>query len=274
MLLRAAIQRQLTESGAPSIALALARDGKIIWEEGFGWADRENRTPATHHTLYSLASISKPITATGLMVLAERGRVDLDKPANDYLGPAKIRARTGNAAAATLRRIANHSAGLPLHYQFFYEDEPYRRPSMDETILRYANLVTPPGEHYQYSNLGYGILDYVIARQSGRRYPDFMREEVFAPLGLTHMSVDIGSGLRRTPRSATPLMDRGSRSTISTIPAAAPCGPARTTWSVLACSTSRKSSTARNRSSARNRSTRCRSPPCARDPRRTMASDG
>src|SRR5262249_49348966 len=69
--------------------------------------------------------------------------------------------------------------------------------SMDETILRYGNLVTAPGEKFEYSNLGFGVLDYVIARVSGRAYEDFMREEVFLKLGLTHTSVGIGPGLER-----------------------------------------------------------------------------
>jgi CubicO group peptidase (beta-lactamase class C family) len=192
---RASIERKLVEQDVPSLAVAVARNGVIIWEEGFGWADREKRIPATEHTMYSLASISKPITATGLMVLVERGLVDLDRPINDYLGDAKVNGRSFDALGATVRLVANHTAGLPLHDQFFYEDEPYRRPAMDETIRRYANLVTAPGERYQYSNLGFGIIDYVLERTSGKSYPDFMREAVFLPLGLTRTSVDIGPGL-------------------------------------------------------------------------------
>lgn len=189
------IREQLREQSLPSIAVAVAKDGKIVWEEGFGWADRERRTVADAHTPYSLASISKPITTTGLMTLVRDGKVDLDRPANDYLGRVKLIARVGDAAQATVRRVANHTSGLPLHYQFFYEDEPYRRPSMDETLLRYGNLVTAPGEHYQYSNLGYGVLDYIIERVSGRSYTEFMRQEVFLPLGMTRTSIDIGPGL-------------------------------------------------------------------------------
>ncbi|MEO7650736.1 MAG: serine hydrolase domain-containing protein [Bryobacteraceae bacterium] len=192
---RASIRKQLVETQMPSIAVAVARNGKILWEEGFGWANREKRIPATAHTMYSLASISKPITTTGLMVLAGAGKVQLDRPINEYLGNAKLRARTGDAAEATVRRVANHSAGLPLHYQFFYEDEPRRPPSMDDTILRFGNLVTAPGEKYRYSNLGFGILNYVIARASGKPYADFMRSDVFLKLGLTRMSVGIGPGL-------------------------------------------------------------------------------
>jgi CubicO group peptidase (beta-lactamase class C family) len=194
---RAFIKRQLTERRLPSISVAVARDGRIIWEEAFGWADSERRVPATPHTMYSLASISKPFTATGLMILKERGRVELDRPVNEYLGEAKVAVRVGDPAEATVRRVANHTAGLPLHYQFFYVDESYRAPSRDETIRRYGACVTAPGERFQYSNLGYGILDHVITRVSGRGYADFMREEVFAPLGLTHTSVNIGPGLEK-----------------------------------------------------------------------------
>jgi len=194
---RAFIRRQMTESQVPSIAVAVARDGRILWEEGFGWADREKRVAASEHTMYSMASISKPFTATGLMVLVEHKLVELDRPVNQYLGNAKLRARVGNADDATVRRVANHSSGLPLHYQFFYADEPYRPPSMDETILRYGNLVTIPGEKYEYSNLGFGILDYVIARASGASYEDYMRQSVFLKLGLTHTSVGIGPGLEK-----------------------------------------------------------------------------
>ena len=68
------------------------------------------------------------------MILKERGKIDLDRPINEYLGEAKINVRVGNPADATVRRVANHTAGLPLHYQFFYEDESYRAPSRDETI--------------------------------------------------------------------------------------------------------------------------------------------
>jgi CubicO group peptidase (beta-lactamase class C family) len=191
---RARIDRALVEDGVPSIAVAVAKDGRIVWEQGFGWADREARTVATEHTMYSLASISKPITATGLMVLVQRGAVDLDRPINDYLGKAKVDGRAFDASAATVRRVANHTAGLPLHFHFFYRDEPARRPAMDETIRRYANLVTAPGERWYYSNLGFGLLDYVIERASGKSYEDFMREEVFLPLGLTRMSIHIPPG--------------------------------------------------------------------------------
>lgn len=192
---RSKIINIMKEIGVPSISVAVAKDGRIIWEEAFGWANREERIKATPHTMYSLASISKPITATGLMILLERGLIDLNLPANNYLGPAKLVGYEGKASDATVSRILHHTSGLPLHWNFFFENEPYRRPSMDETIRRYGILVAEPGEVYQYSNLGYGILDYIISRVSGKSYEEFMKAEVFVPLGMTHTSIQIGPGL-------------------------------------------------------------------------------
>ena len=192
---RDSIRARLVELTVPTVAVGVARDGEILMEEAFGWADREKRIEAGEHTMYSWAAISKPITATGRMLLVERGEVDLDRPVNDYLGDAKVKAWVGDTADATVRRVANHTSGLAVHYHFFHEDEEARPPSRDETILRYGHLVRAPGEHYDYANLGYGILDYVISRVSGRSYSDFMREEVFLPLGLTHTSVHVGPGL-------------------------------------------------------------------------------
>lgn len=191
------IRSQLVETGVPSIAVAVARKGEVLWEQGFGWANREDRIPATEHSLYSMASISKPITATGLIVLRDKGLIDIDRPVNDYLGDAKVKARVGNADDATVRRVAEHTAGLPLHYHWFYEDEPDGSPHMGESIRRYGNLVTPPGEKFQYSNHGYGILDYVISRVAGQSFPDFMRQEVFIPLNMLHSSIGIAPGLEQ-----------------------------------------------------------------------------
>ena len=181
---RGKIRAGLSEHGVPSMSIAVARDGKIIWEEAFGFADVERRVKATPRTMYSLASISKPFTATGLMILVERGLVDLDRPLNDYLGKAKIQGLAGDASAATPRRVGSHTSGLPLHYQFYMADESYPLPSMEEAIRRYGILVAKPGERYQYSNIGFGILGYAIGRVSGKSYEQFMREEVFEPLGL------------------------------------------------------------------------------------------
>ncbi len=206
---RAHARAAVVDSGVPSLAVAVSKGGKIIWEEGFGWADREARIAATEHTTYSLASISKPITATALMILAERKRLELDRPANEYLGTGKITGVAGDASLATVRRVANHTAGLPLHYVFYYDGAIDRVPSMDEAIARYAITVYPPGTSWQYSNLGFGILDHIVERISGMSYPDFMRAEVFLPLGMMHSSIHIGPGLE--PFAAVRYDNEGRR---------------------------------------------------------------
>ena len=194
--IRSSIRMKMQERKVPSIAVAVAQGDKILWEQGFGWADRERRIPADANTMYSLASISKPLTATALMTLVSAGKVDLDKPIDDYLGAVKLHARVGKAESATIRRVANHTSGLPEHFQFFYENEAWRAPSMDETILRFGNLVSEPGERFQYSNLGYGLLDEVIARASGKSFPDYMRQEVFLKLGMNRSAVGVDPALR------------------------------------------------------------------------------
>jgi CubicO group peptidase (beta-lactamase class C family) len=189
---RQTIREGLAKENIPSIAVAVAHRGRIIWEEGFGWADRERGIPATEHTLYAVASISKPLTATGLMTLVHDGKINLDRPANDYLGDVKLVARVGDASQATIRALANHTSGLSRHYQYFYEGDSYPPPSPDQTVARYGNLITAPGEKLVYSNLGYGTLSYIIARVSGMTFPEYMRAKVFLPLGMSRSTFDPG----------------------------------------------------------------------------------
>lgn len=190
---RAVIDSVMTADQIPSIAVAVSKKDRIVWQAGVGFADVERQLKANEHTSYSLASISKPFTATAVMLLVQQGFVRLRAPVNHYLGGARVVAREGggNADGVTLERLLTHTAGLPLHYQFFYEDSPDKRPAMDSTIRRYAVAVYPPGAAYQYSNLGFGLLDYVIARKSGMTYADFMRREIFAALRLTRTSVAV-----------------------------------------------------------------------------------
>jgi CubicO group peptidase (beta-lactamase class C family)/acetyl esterase/lipase len=195
--IRKEIQRRMVQQSIPSVSVAVARGDRILWEEGFGWADRENRLRATQHTPYTLGSISKPITATALMVLVERKLLALDKPINDYLGDAKVRARVGDASQVTLQRVAQHTAGLPGYYETFYPDEPGTPPTPEILMLRYGFVVSPPGERFYYSNLDYALLGDAVARASGKGFGDFLREEVFAPLGMHRSGVPLGPSLRK-----------------------------------------------------------------------------
>lgn len=186
---REMIREEVADGRVPSFAVAVARRGEIQWEEAFGWADRERGIPATTHTMFSLASVSKPMTATGLMVLVRDGRVELDHPINEYLGDAVLTARVGDVGEATVRRVADHTSGLPTYHHFYAGPDLDARPPLADTIRQYGNLVSEPGQRFEYSNLGYGVLGYLIQRVSGVGFARFMREAVFALLGLEHTAV-------------------------------------------------------------------------------------
>ncbi len=191
---RDTIRQILQAQNLPSITVAVAKGNTILWEEGFGFANREKQIRATPTIMYSLASISKPFTATGMMVLAERGKLDIDHPANEYLGASKLRVYEGSASSITLRRILSHSAGLPLHYQFFYDGGPPQL-SDDDAITHYGFSAYAPGSAYFYSNLGFGIIGHIDELVSGKNYETFMRDEVFGPLGLRNTTVSSGRDL-------------------------------------------------------------------------------
>ncbi|MBL8267496.1 serine hydrolase domain-containing protein [Steroidobacter sp.] len=181
---RTAIRKEI-DGGLASMAVAVAKDGKIVWEQGFGIANKETGRSADQHTMYALASVSKPITSTGMMLLVDRGKMQLDAPINDFLGDAKLVAIVGDISEVTLRRVADHSAGLSGHTMAFHVDEPYSVPPTDQSIRRYGHVLTPPGTRWKYSNFGYGVLEGAIAHSSGQRFADFMRKEVFLPLAMT-----------------------------------------------------------------------------------------
>lgn len=188
---REVIARTLEEAKVPSIAVAVVKDGRIIWEEGFGWADKERRVPATAHTAYSLASMTKPITATAIMNLHEAGKLDIDAPIERYLGGIKLAGHAGSADGVTARRIMAHSAGLPKYGRFYLDGGT--PAGSEETISRFGMTVFPPNTRFEYSNIGMKILDAAIEQVSGLTYGDYLQSEVFRPLGMRNSAVGIPS---------------------------------------------------------------------------------
>ncbi len=130
------------------------------------------------------------------MLLQERKRLDLDHPVNRYLGSAKVTSPRWNADAAMVRNVAQHTAGLTTFYASCYATDRECSFPIDTLITRYGTLFWQPGSKFDYSNLGYGILGDVVARASGMRYEEFMRREVFSPLGMTHTSIGITRAIR------------------------------------------------------------------------------
>jgi CubicO group peptidase (beta-lactamase class C family) len=207
--IRQLMRSNIRSGKASSIAVSVAVGGVIVWEDACGMANREDGIRATPNTSYDIGSISKTFTATALMTLVQSGRVALDRPANDYLGNAKLHAFVGDANAATVELVMQHRAGLPMHSNFIRADEAYHRPDINETIRRYGIIVRTPGETFNYANLGYGVIEAIIEHVSGQPYRTLMRRSVFLPLGLTHTSVGALHATERT--TAVPYDDGGKR---------------------------------------------------------------
>lgn len=189
------ITQGIATKKAPSVAIAVLKGGKVIWAEGFGLADREANRKATADSIYLLASVSKPMAATGLMWLVDQGKIDLDAPANRYLPGPKLRAYHGSAKDITVRRLADHTSGLPVHWSFFYNG--VKPPSRDETIRQYGFAYKPPGERWEYCNLAFGVLDYLTEVAAREPWRTFMERRVYDPLGMSHTSSRVRPGLER-----------------------------------------------------------------------------
>ncbi len=205
--IRADVEKEIAAGGLTGVSVALVKDGKIVWEQGFGWADRDARKPATAHTAFSIASTTKPFTTTALMRLAADGKLDLDRPANDYLGAEKIVDANGPSREATLRRLATHSSGLPTFFAMYPENGRAKQPTIPELIRDYGHLVAPVGERYEYSNLGMGILAEIVARQSKQEFGEYLRDHVLKPLGMKDSFFD--TDLSRRAEMATRYADDG-----------------------------------------------------------------
>lgn len=186
---RARIEGLIREKTVPSLSLAVVKDGEVVWEEAFGLANMPKSLRAAPQTLYPIASVTKPITATALMILVERGVVKLDEPINSYLRKAQIRSGTDDPSGATVRRVLQHTSGLPMYWSFSYGGNSRPRTALETTIQRYGRLVSLPGESYNYSNLGYGVLEYLIEQVTGKTYPEFLAAEVFGPLNMGRAAI-------------------------------------------------------------------------------------
>jgi CubicO group peptidase (beta-lactamase class C family) len=118
------------------------------------------------------------------MKLQERGALKLDDAVNRYLGKAKLWSLTWNAAEATVRQVATHTAGLTTYDQACFPDTPECDTSYDTMIRRYGVIFWKPGIRFDYSNLGYGVLSAVVEHVSGKRFENFLHDELFEPLAM------------------------------------------------------------------------------------------
>lgn len=172
--------------GIPGLAVAVAVDGRVVYAEGFGYADLEQRVPAWPSTRFRIGSISKPLTAVALMQLVEQRKIDLDAPVQKY-----VPSFPDKGAKITPRLLAGHLAGIR-HYQGDEFLSATHYDSVLDGLKIFANdpLVAPPGTKYSYSTYGFNLLSAVIESASGEPFLDYMQRHVFDTLGLAHTTAD------------------------------------------------------------------------------------
>lgn len=168
----------------PGAVLALVSDGQVVWSEAYGYADVATRRPMTVDTVNRTESISKSLTAWGVMRLVEQGVIDLDDAAAAHIDQWRFPESPHAGADVTIRQLLNHTAGLPLGTIGVHYPPDGAMPSLEENLTREARLVAEPGTSFLYSNVGFNTLESVIEGASGRDFADYMREEVLVPLGM------------------------------------------------------------------------------------------
>ncbi|MCP2521041.1 serine hydrolase, partial [SCandidatus Aminicenantes bacterium Aminicenantia_JdfR_composite] len=180
------VKKQMKVDRIPGLSIGFIKDN-FMWAKGFGYADLENRVPATEKTAYRLASNTKSMTAVAILQLAEKGKIDLDAEVQTYVPyfPWK-------RWPITIRQLLGHLGGIS-HYRD-YDKEGHIKVHKDtrEAIEIFANfdLVAEPGTKYNYSSYGYNLLGAVIESASKQPYGDYMKEHIWGPLGMTNTYMD------------------------------------------------------------------------------------
>ena len=166
----------------PGATALVARRGLAIGRRWFGDAAREpERRPIGPDTLFAVASVTKPVTATAIMQLVERGRFSIDQPVGELLpefaGPGKD--------GITLRHFLTHTSGLP-EYADDNDEIRHRHLGLEAFVRSYCRgrLLFPTGSQWSYSNYGFGLAAEIVTRYGGRGYHAFVAEEILARLGM------------------------------------------------------------------------------------------
>jgi len=173
---------ELKRQQIPGMAIAVVRDGKITKAKGYGYADLDHKVPVSADTVFALASITKPFTATLTMMLVEEGKVRLDDDISQYLAdpPATWK-------GITVRHLLNHTGGLsPLGQDFL---NLTRTQTITTAQMYQAAKSDPigskPGEAWSYSDVGYFLLGMIIERATGKTYRQFLQERILDPTGMS-----------------------------------------------------------------------------------------
>jgi CubicO group peptidase (beta-lactamase class C family) len=198
----------LDKHQVPGAALAVAKDGKLVYARGFGYADPDPKTPVRPRSKFRIASVSKPITAAAILRLVAAGKLKLDAPAFDLLQMTPPPGTTPDPRLKkiTVLHLLQHTGGWdraksldpmfrPLQIAKALGVPP---PAGPDALVRYMlgqPLDFDPGTRYAYSNFGYCVLGRVVEKVSGKSYEDYTRAAVLSPLGM----VDTRLGKTLTP---------------------------------------------------------------------------
>lgn len=181
---RQRILQEVASGKATGVAVAVVHKGRFVWEEGFGFADREKSIRATARTPFCLASLTKPFTTTMLMTLVAEGKVDLNAPGNEYLAGTTIEGPNGNPRGATVRRLGAHISGLPGMFSGYFQGGPTPAPDSHTVLQDYGRLAYSPGSVYEYSNIGFEALGVIASNVTGADFGALIEKRVLRPLGL------------------------------------------------------------------------------------------
>jgi len=173
-----AILAEMKRSHTPGISIAVVKNGKIIREQGYGFADLENQVKVTPATVFQSGSVGKTFTAALVMLLAQDGKLSLDDPISKHL------ANTPKAwEGITIRHLLSHTSGLGDPYAKLDLTKDY---SEEELIALEAEIpvLFAPGEKWSYSNMGYHLLGFICNKAGGKFYGDQLHDRIFAPLDM------------------------------------------------------------------------------------------
>ncbi len=173
------IRTEMERQNIPGLSLAVIRNGEIIKACGYGLANIEEQIPATPSTVYKIASVSKQFIASGIMRLAQDGRIALDDSIREHLDD-----EPESWNGITIRHLATHTSGLVPEAPGFDPFEVQTDAEVIETAYRLP-LRFAAGEKWEYSNLGYFVLAEVISRVARRPWTEYLRDTIFEPLGMT-----------------------------------------------------------------------------------------
>lgn len=178
---RQTLEREFSALRSPGLSVAIAVSNRVCLSTGFGFADLEAKRAATGATIYRYASISKPIAATAVMQLVERGKIFLDAPLQKSV-PGFPEKPEGTITA---RHLLTHTSGIR-HYRGteFLSNRRYESVEAALEIFKDDPLEFSPGTKYQYSSYAYNLLGAVVERASEKSFRDYLRSEIFRPAGM------------------------------------------------------------------------------------------